>query len=201
MEEIVIPKEETKLQVADTAGTAIQAVDFIAKQREYFAIAKTMCTAEIIPANFRNKPADMAIALEMADRMGVSVLMVTQNLSVIKGKPSWNGQACMSFIRNKYNDVEVVYTGTRGTDTRGCYIKAVDKKGRVIEGVEVTMAMAKAEGWTNNTKWKTMPELMLSYRAGAFFARIHCPEVLMGCAVEGEAEDSVAPRAAVKDVL
>ena len=34
-----------------------------------------------------------------------------------------------------------------------------------------------------------MPELMLAYRAAAFFARIHIPNLLMGCFVEGEAED------------
>ena len=35
-----------------------------------------------------------------------------------------------------------------------------------------------------------MPELMLAYRAAAFFARVYCPEILMGIVVEGEAEDS-----------
>ena len=49
--------------------------------------------------------------------------------------------------------------------------------------------MARLEGWTSNKKWQTMPELMLAYRAAAFFARIHVPNLLMGCFVEGEAED------------
>ena len=35
-----------------------------------------------------------------------------------------------------------------------------------------------------------MPELMLAYRAAAFFARVHIPNTLMGCAVEGEVEDT-----------
>jgi hypothetical protein len=42
------------------------------------------------------------------------------------------------------------------------------------------MAMAKSEGWTSNTKWKNMPEQMLGYRAASFFARMYCPEALMG---------------------
>jgi hypothetical protein len=44
------------------------------------------------------------------------------------------------------------------------------------------MAMAKAEGWLdkNGSKWKTMPEQMLMYRAATFFCRVYCPEVLAG---------------------
>ena len=53
----------------------------------------------------------------------------------------------------------------------------------------------------SNKKWKTMPEQMLAYRAAAFFARLYCPEVLMGCQVEGEAEDITPDKRIVEDVL
>ena len=123
--------------------------------------------------------------------------MVMQNLYVVKGKPSWSGQACMSFIKTKYGDAEPVYTGQRGTDTRGCFVRVTKPDGEVIEGAEVTIGMAKAEGWYSKkdkygketSKWQTMPELMLAYRAAAFFARVYCPEILMGVSVEGEVED------------
>ena len=41
----------------------------------------------------------------------------------------------------------------------------------------------------NGSKWKTMPEQMLKYRAAAFFARTECPEVLMGFQTAEETED------------
>ena len=63
------------------------------------------------------------------------------------------------------------------------------------------MAMAKAEGWLANSKWRTMPEQMLAYRAAAFFARVHCPDLLMGVQVEGEPEDSRPRRREAEDVL
>jgi hypothetical protein len=61
----------------------------------------------------------------------------------------------------------------------------------IVKGVEVTIQMAKDEGWYSKagSKWKTMPELMLAYRASAFFARVHIPQALMGVQVEGEVED------------
>jgi hypothetical protein len=51
--------------------------------------------------------------------------------------------------------------------------------------------MAIDEGWVNKdgSKWKTMPDLMLRYRAAAFFARTECPEVLMGFHTADEIED------------
>lgn len=175
---------------------------YVNEQRKIYALAQTMCHADNIPQAYKNKPADTAIAIDMAARMGVPPLMVMQNLFVVKGKPSWSGQACLSFIRARFDKVKVIYTGTKGTDNRGCYVAAIDKDGDRFEGAEVTIAMAKAEGWLSNNKWKTMPEQMLAYRAGAFFARVHCPDALMGCAVEGEAEDIEKPgKRKVEDVL
>lgn len=162
---------------------------FVESFRNNFKVAQYLSKSNLIPQQYQGKTEDCAIALDMADRMGVSPLMVMQSLYVVKGKPSWSGQACMSFIKAKYGEAEPVYTGERGTDSRGCYVRAVKPDGEVIEGTEVTIRMAKAEGWTTNKKWINMPELMLAYRAAAFFARVYCPEILMGVAVEGEVDD------------
>jgi hypothetical protein len=67
----------------------------------------------------------------------------------------------------------------------------VDLMGNVVDGTKVTMQMAKDEGWIDKSgsKWKTMPEQMLMYRAGAFFARVHCPDVLYGIQMVEEVKD------------
>lgn len=184
-----------------TLATPAQQGGFIDDFRDCYKLAKTFCQSSIIPQVYQGKVEDTAIAIDMANRMGVSPIMVMQNLYVVKGKPSWSGQACKSFLQRKYTSVKTIYVGAKGTDERGCYIKAVDDDGDVLEGTTVTMAMAKAEGWTSNAKWRNMPEQMLAYRAAAFFARVHCPDVLMGCQVEGEAEDSQPARRTVTDVL
>lgn len=163
---------------------------FIESFRESYKLASVFAKSSLVPQQYQGKTEDCAIAVDMAERMGVTPLMVMQNLYVVKGKPSWSGQACMSFIKAKYGDAEPIYTGQRGTDTRGCFVRVTKPDGEVIEGAEVTIGMAKAEGWTSNKKWINMPELMLAYRAAAFFARVYCPEILMGVQVEGEVEDS-----------
>ena len=94
----------------------------------------------------------------------------------------------------RYREAHPVFFGEKGTDGRGCRIEAIRvSDGENVCGTDVTMTMAKAEGWLSNPKWKSMPEQMLAYRAAAFFARVYCPDALMGILVAGEAEDA-APR-------
>lgn len=189
--------KETALAVQEERLNEVMAKPqggFIESFRESYKLASVFAKSSLVPQQYQGKTEDCAIAVDMAERMGVTPLMVMQNLYVVKGKPSWSGQACMSFIKAKYGDAEPIYTGQRGTDTRGCFVRVTKPDGEVIEGAEVTIAMAKAEGWMSNKKWINMPELMLAYRAAAFFARVYCPEILMGVQVEGEVEDSERPQ-------
>ena len=125
-------------------------------------------------------------------------MMVMQNRYVVRGKPSWSGQACTSLINGsgQFKNVHHIYTGEKGTDSRGCYVEATRIDNReVIHGTEVTMEMAKLEGWLSNPKWKSMPEQMLAYRASAFFARVHIPNALMGMQLAEEVVDTSIPKA------
>jgi hypothetical protein len=166
--------------------------------KEIYDIGKMFASSTLVPQAYQQKPMDCTIAVDMANRMGISPMMVMQNLYVVRGKPSWSGQACTALIEGsgKFKNLKHVYTGEKGTDTWGCYVQAVRiEDNEVVRGAEVTMAMAKAEDWVNKagSKWKTMPELMLAYRASAFFARVHIPNALMGVSVEGEVEDIQKP--------
>lgn len=163
----------------------------IENMRSAYELAKVMCQADIIPQNYKGRVSDCMIAIDMAERMGISPLMVMQSLYVVKGNPSWSGQACMSFIQSHpdFTDVKPVYVGEPSTAERGCYISARRKSTNAeIKGVCVTMKMANAEGWTSNSKWRNMPDLMLAYRAASFFARVYCPAILMGALVDGESD-------------
>lgn len=74
---------------------------------------------------------------------------------------------------------------------RTCLAYAIDRDGTRIDGVPISMAMAKVEGWydKSGSKWQTMPELMLRYRAATFFKNIHCPEITMGFRTSDEVID------------
>lgn len=155
--------------------------------------AQMLSQTSIIPQSYQGKPQDCFVAIEMANRMGVSPMVVMQNMYVVKGKPSWAGQACTMLINScgKFKDVKHIYTGEKGKPNRGCYVTATRiSDGSQVDGVEVTMQMAQSEGWTSNSKWRNMPELMLAYRASAFFARVYCPEAMMGVQTTEEVYDA-----------
>lgn len=156
-------------------------------------VANMLSQTSIIPQSYQNKPQDCFVAIEMANRMGVSPMVVMQNMYVVKGKPSWAGQACTMLINScgKFKDVKHIYTGEKGKPNRGCYVTATRiSDGSQVDGIEVTMQMAQSEGWTSNSKWRNMPELMLAYRASAFFARVYCPEAMMGVQTAEEVYDA-----------
>jgi len=174
--------------------------------QELYDMGKMFSISALVPKEYQGKPMDCAIAVDMANRMGVNPMMVMQNLYVVKGRPSWSGQACMALISGsgKFRNIKHVYTGKKGENTWGCYVQAVRvEDGETVTGTEITIEMAKNEGWygKDGSKWKTMPEQMLAYRASAFFARVHIPNALMGMHVEGEAEDITKEKPEVVDVF
>ena len=186
--EIMTTPQQTAVASKDNIYASTQAFN------ELFKIGSVMSKTQLVPDNYRNKPEDCTIAIDIANRNGMSPLSVMQNLYVVKGKSTWSGQACIAMLRasKEYEHVKPVMVGERNTDGWGCYFKAIDKSdGEVAKGTLVTIQMAKDEGWYSKpgSKWPTMPEQMLQYRAAAFFARIYMPNALMGFSVEGEAED------------
>ena len=151
-------------------------------------------SSSMVPDSYRGKPDNCFVALELASRMDVSPVLVMQNLYIVQGKPSWAGQACKALIdgSGKFRESEYIMTGSFEDGSRGCYLQAINAKtGKLVKGTEITLKMARDEGWMNKngSKWKTMPEQMLKYRAAAFFARTECPEVLMGFQTAEETED------------
>lgn len=156
-------------------------------------MAKLLAVSSIAPQAYRGNVADCVVAIDMANRMGISPLTVMQNSQIVYGNFSWKGTACKAMIDGcgKYKKTRYVEVGERGKDSWGYYLEATDKDGEIIKGIPVTMAMAKSEGWydKNGSKWKTMPELMMKYRASAFFMRTECANLAMGFLTAEENED------------
>lgn len=181
---VVEPKPE---QTAVTMWNNLQM--FETSQR----MAKLLAVSNIAPQSYRGNIADCVVAIDMANRMGISPLTVMQNSQIVHGNFSWKGTACKAMIDGcgKYKKTRYVEVGERGKDTWGYYLEAIDKDGEVIKGIPVTIKMAKDEGWysKNGSKWQTMPELMMKYRASAFFMRTECASLAMGFLTAEENED------------
>jgi hypothetical protein len=157
---------------------------------EIGSIAKVLSQSNIIPAAFQNNVPNVLIALEMAIRMRTSPMLVMQNLYVVNGSPAWSSQYIIAVINasGKYKH-ELKFDITGKDTTLACYAWTTTKEGEKLVGPTITMEMADAEGWTtrNGSKWKTMPEVMIRYRAASFFGWLYCSDLIMGIYAEEEA--------------
>lgn len=158
--------------------------------------ATLLSRSTLVPLIYQgeNGLSNCAIALHMARRLSADPMMVMQNLHVIHGKPGWSSQFLIAMLKSSglYTKIRYKFTGEKNTDTWGCIFCATEiESGDALEGAEVTIGMARKEGWFDKkgSKWQTMPELMLTYRAAAFFVRVYCPEIAMGLKTADEWED------------
>lgn len=82
---------------------------------------------------------------------------------------------------------------------------SIDENGKpiILKSSTISVEMAVKEGWyqKNGSKWQTMPEQMLRYRAASFFGRVYAPELLMGLRSAEEEQDmiDVTPEPVVKN--
>lgn len=165
------------------------ASSFEAAQR----MALALCSSNIVPEQYRGKDniGNAIVALEMAQRIGASPLAVMQNLNIIHGRPSWSSTFIIAALNSCGRFAPIRFAVTGEGDARECVAWTTDKSGERLEGPPASIAMAKKEGWfgKNGSKWQTMPELMLRYRAAAFFGRLYAPDVLNGMQASEEVED------------
>lgn len=158
------------------------------------SLAENLSKATIILETFQGKPANILIALNMAQRMNADPLMVMQNMYIVYGNPSWSSKFLISCFNTcgRFSSIKYEFFGTPGSDDYGCRAWATEyATGERVQGVDVTMKMAKDEGWMSKkgSKWQTMPQLMLQYRAAAFLIRTCAPEISMGLSTAEEIVD------------
>jgi len=166
-------------------------------------MANILCSSSLVPVQYqgsKNLP-NCVIALEMANRVGVSPFLIMQNMHVIQGRPSMSAQYLIAMINasGKFSPLrwKVEKRGKKkinNFEIEDCTYVAWARElstGEVLEGPEVTTEMAVREGWygKNGSKWQTMPDLMFRYRSAAFFSRMYCPEMAMGLHTTEEIEE------------
>jgi len=198
-------KPENEALAAARADTQLTASN-IFSSFQAFELAGRMANAfsksTIVPKEYQGNAANCLIALEMANRLGSGPMMVMQNLHVINGRPGWSSQFIIAMINNsgRYK-TELQYEIKGAGDDMECYAYAFDRNGRKVTGPVITMKLAKAEGWLdrNGSKWKTMPEVMIRYRAATFFGRLNTPDLIMGIYSTDEVVEIASDQYAVID--
>lgn len=166
-------------------------------------MASMLAKSQLVPKIFQNNIPDTVIALELAQRIGASPLMIMQSLYIVHGKPSFsasfiiaalNASGRISPLRFDLSaPMEKSLPDGKKYMDRTCTAWAIERgSGERLEGPPVSIEMARREGWfeKSGSKWQTMPELMLRYRAATFFGRLYAPDILMGMRAQEELMDA-----------
>lgn len=186
----------TQLSAVPETGSAIalspEAERFELMQRQ----ARMFATSPLVPEHLRKGGGNEAmancyIALTLAQAMGEVPLVVMQNIHVVKGKAGFSTQYMIA--RANASGIfkgRIDWRIDRGDPANlSVTAFAVLKDTGQEVSVTVDMKMAKAEGWTSNPKYTSMPEVMLRYRSAAFLVRFYAPDVMLGYQSTEEIED------------
>lgn len=178
-----------------TAAIAPAATQTIAVAREAARLAEFYSKSDMIPAQFRDKPANVFIALQFAWRIGMDPFMVMQGMYVVQGRPGLEAKFVIALVNASglfADPLDFDFSGTPGKPDWTCTVSAKRTRTGKECKLDFKYSVAEAEGWVSKggSKWKTMPDQMMRYRAAAFFARVYCPEVIMGMQTTDEIDDT-----------
>jgi hypothetical protein len=179
-----------------TTNTSVDMFEMMDKAWKFSLI---ISKSDFIPTHYRNKPENCFIAVQTAFRMNIDPMLVMNNTFVVSGKLGMSTAFALS-LTNQSNIFKGPFdyiTEGEGNDMKVTAKAVIAKTGKEVSAT-VTMKMAMDEGWTRNSKYKTMPEHMLIYRAATFLIRRYCPEVINGMHTVEELEDVKA--ADTKDI-
>jgi hypothetical protein len=157
-------------------------------------IAKALASSTLIPPQFQgqNGFANCLVALEIAGRMNISPFLCMQHLHIIHGRPSWSSAFIIAMVNGCGRFTPLRFEISGEGDSLACYAVATDiKTQQELKGPTITMLMAKKEGWStkSGSKWATMPDLMIRYRAAAFWGRLFAGDLLVGLQTQEEVID------------
>lgn len=159
-------------------------------------MADCLSKSTVVPKDYQGNTGNCMIAIEMASRINTSPMMVMQNLYIVNGRPAWSSQWIIAMInssRRYKTELQFEFGNAKEDGGLSCQAWAEDYAGHKVVGPKITMNMANDEGWTqkNGSKWKTMPQVMIQYRAASFFGRMNCPDMIMGIYSQEEVADMV----------
>jgi hypothetical protein len=176
---------ETSLQVVDRQTLAVRQTFEPTTLQEAMEFSKIIADSELAPKDFRGKPANVMVALQLAKELNVPPMQALQGIAVINSRATVWGDLMWALVTNHpaFEDaIEEV------TDTQA---KIVLKR-RSRSPVTVTFTKADAEKaglWGKQGPWQQYPKRQMQWRARTFAARDLFPDALKGMVSAEEASD------------
>lgn len=158
------------------------------------AQAEVWAKSSLVPESYRNKPADIVVAVTLGHELGFQPLQSLQLINVISGKPSLGINALMALCR-RHGGQYAVITAEENVN-KECVVRVT--RGQEIWEEKFTMADAQSQGLTGKSNWTKMPRQMLFARALSQAIRRVFADVICGLYSTEEMLDSQPEAAAEK---
>lgn len=150
------------------------AVEMSVGERQHYA--SVLADANMIPKAFQKSPANIFVAIEYGNALGIAPIVALNEINVINGAPSLSASMMASLARNAGHRVR-----TQNTDDGAavCEIIRADDPEFTHRSVW-DQKKAKDAGLWGKGHWAKDPATMLRWRAISECVRMACPEVLGG---------------------
>ena len=139
------------------------------------AYAKTLALSGLLPKAYQKQPANLLLAMEYGDSLGIGTMAAVTGLHIVEGKPTASAGLMSALVRRAGHKLRVT-----GDDTRAVaeIIRADDPDFTFRS--EWTLERAKSAGLTGKGVWKQYPAAMLKARAISEVCRDACQEAISG---------------------
>ncbi len=174
----LVPQQENQSIVQSFTNPA-----FVKSMMDF---AKLISDSDLAPKDFKGKPGNTLIAIQMGLEVGLAPMQAIQNIAVINGRPCVWGDAMLAIVQNS-GKLEYIKEWTEGT-VAYCETK---RKG-YPESHTTTFSDddAKKAGLLGKQgPWQTAPARMRQMRARAFNLRDQFADILRGLNSSEEVQD------------
>jgi hypothetical protein len=156
---------------------------------EAWRMACAIAKSDLAPKDYKDKPENAFIAMQMGAEVGLPPMAALQNIAVINGRPSIWGDSALAIVmvHPAFESINEYYEGTGDNKTGVCEIK---RRGHALHTVKFSVADAKTAGlWKKAGPWTNYPDRMLQMRPRGFALRDKFPDALRGLSIAEEAMD------------
>jgi hypothetical protein len=163
-------------------------------------ISEMFAKSDLVPDSYKNKPANIFLAVSAGASLGLAPFQAMQNIAVINGKPSVWGDALLAMVRNDKRCLSVKESieGEGGNRKATCVVSRLAPNGETeVISSSFSMGQAQSANLLNRPPWKSYPDRMLQMRARGFALRDAFADVIGGLITSEEAEDYPVAKDAV----
>ena len=139
-------------------------------------LCASLAKSSLIPTQFKDKPADLAIAISMGNEVGLHWTHAIQSMAVINGRPSLWGDGALAVVM-AHKDFEWI-DENESDDTKGVTI--IKRRGMPPRRYEFTLEMARGAGLLTKDTYKQHQARMLQRRSRARCMADTFPDALKG---------------------